>query len=1080
MLRTTLFMKKTTIAFCFLLMACFGVSGQKIDMDFFKKMEARSIGPAGMSGRVTAIDAVVDDPNTIYAGTASGGLWKTESGGTSWKPVFDDQKVASIGAISIYQKNPDIIWVGTGEGNPRNSQSSGYGVYRSLDGGNNWECMGLEETRNIHRVIVHPDNPRVVYVGAQGVAWGESEERGVYKTTDGGQTWEKILYVNENTGVADMVMDPGNPNKLLVALWEMRRWPWYFESGGSGSGLYVSFDGGDSFEERTAKDGLPKGNLGRMGLAIAASNPDIIYAFVESKKNALYKSMDGGFTWKRIDPKGNFGNRPFYYADIYVDPKNENRVYSIHSYVTKSEDGGNSFSMFVPAYVGTTGIHPDHHAWWIHPENSDYMIEGNDGGMAITRDRGETWRFVENLPVAQFYHINVDNEVPYNVYGGMQDNGSWRGPAYVFRAGGIRNAYWEELFFGDGFDVVSIPGDGRYGYAMSQGGNVARFDVLTGNQKFIQPVHPEGEFLRFNWNAAIAQDPFDEDGIYFGSQFLHKSSDRGENWTLISPDLTTNDPDKQKALESGGLTYDATQAENYTTIISIAPSPLEEDVVWVGTDDGNLQLTRDGGKNWTNLEDRLPDCPQNAWIPQIQASTYEAGEAYVVVNNYRQNDWKPYLYLTRDYGQNWERIADEDKVWGYCLSVVQDPLAKNLLFLGTEYGLYVSFDEGENWEEWKHGYPTVSTMDLKIHPREHDLVIGTFGRAAYVLDNILPLRTIALEGMELMEKELVAYPSPDAYLTPYRQAAGTRFGGNAIYAGENRSRGAMITFSVNFPEEESEEDEPEEKEELVEGEEEKGNEAKEEDDGKVRIQILNEEGEVIRNLIHKPDTGINRVMWGLDSKGADSFSRQREDEEGESGGGPIVPGTFKVKIKMGACMDSTQVRVMPSPHIPYDKENWEAMVDLTQEMMGIQNKLASAYHQLKDAEDILEGVGKMIKAQESMPDSLKENLEKATKTMKDTLDVMTGWFNKEPEKQGIYRDPNTLFAKTYKVYSYLDPSAQPVNSSARMMVDQYDELVRETVEKINGFFEESWPAYQEEVEEARMTLFKPFEPVDLD
>ncbi|RMG57018.1 MAG: hypothetical protein D6722_25505, partial [Bacteroidetes bacterium] len=708
------------------------LAAQPLDLAPFSAMKARSIGPAGMSGRVTAIDVVRDQPDIIYAGTASGGLWRSMSGGIAWEPLFDTQRVASIGAVAIYQKNPDIIWVGTGEGNPRNSQTSGYGVYRSLDGGHSWTCMGLEETRNIHRVLIHPENPHVVYVGAQGPAWGDSESRGVYRTTDGGRTWDKILYHDASTGIADLVMDPRNPNKLIAAMWEFRRKPYSFQSGGPGSGLYVSFDGGESWDRRTEDDGLPKGELGRIGLAIAPGMPEVVYAYIESKKNALYRSDDGGFSWRKVnDDMDEIGGRPFYYADIYVDPQNENRVYSIHSTVTLSEDGGRSFRTLL-GYVGSGGVHPDHHAWYIHPDDPSFLINGNDGGMAISRDRGKNWQFVENLPLAQYYHINVDNDWPYHVYGGMQDNGSWKGPAYVWRRGGIRNGYFTELYFGDGFDVVPDPADSRYGFAMSQGGYLGRYDSETGYSKFVRPVHPDGTRLRFNWNAAIAQDPFDEATLYYGSQFVHRSTDRGETWQLLSPDLTTNDPDKQKQLESGGLTYDVTGAENYTTILAIAPSPVEKGLIWVGTDDGNLQLTRNDGESWTLLTDRLPGAPTNGWIPQIHPSNHEAGEAFVVLNNYRQNDWQPYLYHTRDYGQSWTRIADDKKVWGYCLSVVQDPEAENLVFLGTEYGLYVSIDRGQNWSRWTHGYPTVSTMDMKIHPRESDLVIGTFGRAAYV------------------------------------------------------------------------------------------------------------------------------------------------------------------------------------------------------------------------------------------------------------------------------------------------------------------------------------------------------------
>ena len=771
------------------------VFADELDMKKLKAMKARSIGPGGMSGRVTAIDVVLSNTDIIYVGTASGGLWKSESGGVKWEPIFDDQKSASIGDVAVDPTNSDVIWVGSGEGNPRNSQSAGYGVYKSIDGGKTWAFKGLGETRNIHRVLINPKNPDVVYIGAQGSAWGDSENRGIYKTTDGGNTWKKILYIDESTGIGELVMDPQNPNKLIANMWQFRRWPWFFKSGGSSSGLYITFDGGDKWKKLSDKDGLPKGDLGRMGLAIARSNPKIIYALIESKKNALYKSEDGGFKWKKVSDK-NIGNRPFYYAEIYVDPINENRIYNLHTYVTVSDDGGKTFKSLMTAY-GANGVHPDHHAFWGHPTNPNFIIEGNDGGLNISLDRGKTWRFVENLPVAQFYHINYDMDWPYNVYGGMQDNGSWRGPAYAWRAGGIRNSYWEELFFGDGFDVVPHPANSRYGYAMSQQGNVGRYDLLTGHTQLIKPVHPEGKYLRFNWNAAIAQDPFDEDAIFYGSQFVHYSIDQGNNWKIISPDLTTNDKTKQEQHKSGGLTFDATGAENYTTILAIEPSPLDKNVIWVGTDDGNLQLTKDRGKTWNNVSKKIYGVPKGSWIPQIVASSYNAAEAIVIINNYRRNDWKPYVYKTDNFGNSWKAIATEENVWGYALSYAQDPIEPNLQFLGTEFGLYVSIDGSKTWTKWTNGFPTVSTMDLKVHPREHDLVIGTFGRAAYILDDIRPLREMASSKNNLLDKRLHFFEPPVAVLSINRQAAGTRFEANAIFSGENRKRGAMLSFVFN-------------------------------------------------------------------------------------------------------------------------------------------------------------------------------------------------------------------------------------------------------------------------------------------
>ena len=561
--------------FCTLVLA--SMSAQQIDPSLFDALKARNIGPAGMSGRVTAIDAVVADPNTIFIGTAAGGVWKSENGGLSFTPVFDHEKVSSVGAVAINQQNPNEIWVGTGEGNPRNSVSSGYGVYRSIDGGHNWTFMGLGETRNIHRIILHPQDPNTVWVGAIGVPWGEHPERGVYKTTDGGKTWKKVLYVDEKTGIGDLVIDPTNPNKLIAAMWEHRRWPWYFNSGGPGSGLHVSFDGGETWEKRTTDNGLPKGDLGRMGLAIAPGNPQIVYAFIEAKKNGFYKSTDGGLNWKLVATKG-IGGRPFYYADIFVDPKNENRIFNIHTTADVSQDGGKTFERLIP----TDLIHVDNHAFWIHPENPRLMMNGNDGGFCLSRDGGKTWDYAENIPLGQFYHIRVDNEIPYNVYGGMQDNGSWRGPSQVWRRKGIRNAYWNRIGTGDGFDAMHDPLDRQFGYSLSQGGNLHRFDLTTGLRTNLKPYLETDEPLRFHWNAALAIHPQDEKTIYLGSQYVLKSSDRGHSWSVISPDLTTDDPEKQQQVTTGGLSLDNSGAENHTTIISIDPSPLtgRRDLGW--------------------------------------------------------------------------------------------------------------------------------------------------------------------------------------------------------------------------------------------------------------------------------------------------------------------------------------------------------------------------------------------------------------------------------------------------------------------------------------------------------------------
>ena len=719
----------------------------QFDPDLFSGMKARSIGPAGMSGRIGDIEAVVSNSNIIYVGAATGGVWKSTNGGITWKPIFDNQPASSIGAVSVFQANPSIVWIGTGEGNPRNSVGVGNGIYKSLDAGETWKFLGLEKTEKIHRVVLHPTDPNIAYVAALGTTWGENPERGVFKTTDGGKKWQKLLFIDQKTGCADLVMDPTNPNKLFAAMWEHRRWPWFFKSGGPGSGLYLTYDGGENWKKITEKEGLPKGELGRIGVAIARNNPDVVYALVEAEKSALCRSDDGGRNWKIINQSRNVNPRPFYYADLRVDPQNENRIYSLHSRLTVSNDGGKSFERI------RSRVHSDHHALWIHPENGNFMIDGNDGGVAFSYDHGQTWRFVDNLPLAQFYHINIDMEIPYNIYGGMQDNGSWRGPSDAWQIGGIRNFHWEEVGFGDGFATLSDPNDSNIGYCMSQGGYLNRFNRITGERKDIRPPAPDSIELRFNWNAAIAIDPFDPKTVYYGSQFVHKSTDRGDSWTIISPDLTTNDPEKQKQAESGGLTFDVTNAENHCSILTIAPSPLKPGIIWVGTDDGNVQVTQDDGKTWKNVIQNIPRLPDNTWCPHIEASKFDAGTAYAVFEDHQRSNWTTYIYKTENFGKKWESLAKNDPTvpkeknspeqWGFVHVIEQDPVNKNLLYLGTEFGLFISFDDGKNWLKWKHGVPTVPVRALIVHPRDHDLVIGTHGRAAYILDDVRPLRSIS-------------------------------------------------------------------------------------------------------------------------------------------------------------------------------------------------------------------------------------------------------------------------------------------------------------------------------------------------
>ncbi|MDH4069019.1 MAG: hypothetical protein OEV30_01205 [Ignavibacteria bacterium] len=1058
-----------TILFAALLFQpSFQTFAQKLDMKKLHGLKARSIGPAGMSGRVTSIDVVNDNPQIIYVGTASGGLWKSESGGTDWKPIFDTLAVASIGAVAVDQQNPAIVWAGTGEGNPRNSMTNGDGIYKSIDGGRSWSLMGLKDTRAIHRVIIHPGNSDVVYVGALGAPWGENPERGVYKTTDGGATWKKILYVDEKTGVADLVMDPSNPNKLIAAMWEYRRWPWFFKSGGPGSGLLVTFDGGATWTKRTDKDGLPEGDLGRIGLAIAPGKPERVYALIESKKNALYRSDDGGFKWTKVSDK-NIGNRPFYYADIYVDPHNENRIYNLYSVVSRSEDAGKTFETFIQ----WSDIHPDHHAWWIHPDDPDFMIDGNDGGLAITRDGGRTWRFIENLPLAQFYHINVDNETPYNIYGGMQDNGSWRGPNEVWRNGGIRNSYWQMVLFGDGFDVVPDPANARYGYAMSQGGAVARYDIETGEQRLIRPMHPDGIKLRFHWNAGMAADPFDERTIYYGSQFLHKSTDRGETWRVISPDLTTNDTTKQKYEESGGLTFDVTAAENHTTILTIAPSPVKQGVIWVGTDDGNVRITTDGGGSWTNRVDEIPGVPEATWVPQIHPSSHDAGEAFVVFDNHRHNDWTPYVYHTRDYGKTWSRIADGEKVSGYALCIAQDRVARDLLFLGTEFGLYLSIDAGKNWTKWQNGYPTVSTMDLVIHPRDEDLVIGTFGRAAYVLDDIRPLRELAMQGYELMDAPLHLFPIPPAQHAWRKSPAGVLFTGAAEFSGENPMSGAMISFVFN----------PDTTKKQEEKEEEKSDSDRKPSTtagDTITVRVKNSEGTVIRTFKEKGEAGLNRIRWGMNRKGVRWPGSEKPKPGAPEPGGPLVlPGRYEIVLSNGEHADSGMVEVLMDPRMSIAEATVLENDRLLDQLMSRVELATSGTDRLNDAKKVIERVQEYLKDRNEDTTAVIRDLKEKGKAFQDSIKTFNEMVE-SPDIQGIKSSPDVLTSKLNLADWYLNSSWSATSENDRLALAQAEEALARFLDRINRFFSDSWPEYKTAYEAADLTLFESYEPIGME
>lgn len=1012
----------------------------------FKNLKARSIGPAGMSGRVTTIDAVHSNPDIIYIGAASGGVWKTTSGGADWEPVFDEQPLQNIGAIAIQQSNPSVVWVGTGEGNPRNSINLGGGIYKTLDGGKSWKSMGLEKTVCIHRIIIHPSDPDIVYVGAIGNPFAAHPERGVFKTTDGGKTWKKILYTNDSTGVGDMVMDPANPNKLMVNMWNHRRTPWSFTSQGNGGGLYITWDGGETWKKLGKQEGIPD-TTGRMGIAIARTDPNVMYAMMEATKNALYRTEDGGFKWIKVndDPQW-VTNRPFYFQDIAVDPANENRLYNIYQMIAQSDDGGRTFRIIIPY----SGVHPDHHAWWIHPQNPNFIINGNDGGIAISRDRGRTWQFDEKLPLGQFYHINVDDEIPYNVMGGLQDNGSWHGPSYVWAEGGIRNSYWQSVGGGDGFDVIPDPDDSRWVYSMSQGGSLGRYNRITGEQWSIRPPSPDLTLrLRFNWNAAFAQDPFDKSTIYYGSQHVHKSTNKGAAWSIISPDLTTNNPEKQKQDENGGLTIDITNAENHCTILAIEPSKLEKDVLWVATDDGQVQLTRDGGKSWTNLTANIKGLPKNCWIQQVRTNKYQAGEAVIVANQYRLGDMAPYIFRTLDYGKTWTRLVDEKKVRGYALSYIQDPAEPNLMFVGTENGLWISLDGGNSFQHFTNGYPPVSTYDLAIQEREADLVIGTFGRSLYVLDDIRPLRAAAQKTIGV--KPVTAMPLPVAYQAQTRGPSGIEYSTYGVYAAENRNSDAVINFYYK-PQADS---------------------VKSTGADSAIIKIYNTSDEAIRTFKVKADTGFNRTYWNFQTKGIrlPQQPKPRPNSPEAGGGFPAGPGTYKVVVTVGKNSDSTELTVKYDPRIPYPAEVRTAQRQYMDRYYKMVSQLTQSNDLLTDMDDGIKRIESLIKEEKG---AAADSIRKSGKAIQDSIKMIREYmFGKRQEKQG-YGTPYQL-----SVQGKLNEARQLIMGKTIMPGEQEERaltiaqsLSAEAIGRVDRLKESAWKAYKEQVEKMEIKLLK--------
>lgn len=817
----------------------------------FKNLQPRLIGPTTMSGRFQDLAVYEKEPRIFYAASASGGLWKTINAGTTFEPVFDRENTVSMGAVAVSQRNPDLVWVGTGEASSRNSVAWGDGVYKSTDGGKTWTNMGLKETHHISKIIIDPNNDDVVYVGALGRLWGKNEERGVYKTTDGGKTWERVLYVDDSTGVADMQMDPSDSRTLLVGMWTRMRYPWNFVSGGPGSGLHKTTDGGRTWRRIT--NGLPSTTIGRIGLSIMRSKPNIVVATVENRPDGgTYRSTDKGESWTKMN---NLNPRPFYFSNPLQDPLDENRVYLLGVNVHVSDDKGATFRTM------RVNLHPDYHAGWIDPTDSNHMIFGNDGGVGLTRDRGEKWVHFQNLPVAQYYAVAVDMRKPYWIYGGLQDNSNWGIPSNS-RRGGV--AFYDASYFsaGDGFHMQVDPTDYQWVYGESQGGALNRYNQVTGVQRGIRPTAnnttprpEEGERWRFNWSSPFILSPHNPKTIYFGGNRLFKSVNQGDSWTVISPDMTTNNPAKQRPGE-GSVTPENTGAERHCTIVTLAESELRQGLLWIGTDDGLVHYSPDDGKTWREVTQNIPDLPANTWCSRITPSRFKLERVYATFDGHRTNDFKPYVYVSDDLGQTWTKLNNNLPDYD-CWYVIKEGLKnENLLFGGSEMSLWISLDRGQNWYRFRNNFPTVAVHDLVIHPRDGDLVIGTHGRAIWTLD------VNGLDQMTSLDAEVAIFQPQPVYNIGFITGGG--FGGNDSWLTvPNTQPGTLIQYWL--------------KDDVA-------------DD--VRIAITDIAGRSVADLQGAKTAGLNTVRWNARAQGR-----------------VVAAGTYRVTLKIGEKEYSTTVLV---------------------------------------------------------------------------------------------------------------------------------------------------------------------------
>jgi photosystem II stability/assembly factor-like uncharacterized protein len=1021
-----------------------------VDTAVFGRLEWRSIGPANMGGRTTDVEGVPGNPNVVYVATASGGLWKTTNGGMSWTPIFERQNTISIGDIALEPNNPDVIYVGTGESNTRNSVSFGDGVYKSTDGGKTWQHLGLKDSERISRIVINPVNTNMVYVGALGHAYGPNEERGVFMSTDGGKTWQKTLYIDNKHGVADLDIDPSNPNILYAAMWHFERKPWTHTSGSENGGVFKSVDGGRTWTKLT--NGLPK-LLGRIGVKVAPSNPNVVYVMVESKEGALYRSEDRGERFRMVSKESNsIVSRGFYYTDLRIDPTDENRVYAIASRLSVSIDGGKTFRRI------SNRTHGDYHTLWIDPQNPSRLWQGQDGGIAVSYDRGENWEAITNIPLGQYYQLFADNRQPfYYVTGGLQDNGTWTGPSRT-REGGILNPHWRTVSGGDGYFAIIHPTDPDLYLSESQGGNVVRTDMRLAEQQVavIQPRRNDGGPVkdlkhRFNWNTPLVLSAFEHNTVYCGSQFVLKSTDFGKTWDIISPDLTTNDPEKQK--DAGGPVWtENTTAEYHCSIISLAESPIKAGVIWVGTDDGNLQMTADGGKTWTNLT-KNTGVPAFSPVSHVEPSRTSADVAYASFDRHMFDDFRSHIFKTSDGGKTWKNISGNLPAKAYVHVVREDPKNTNLIYAGTELGVFASYNGGGNWVALNlKNLPTVAVHEILVHPRENDLILATHGRSIWILDDATPIQQMSPALTNLAMHIFDVRPA-------LRYATAGGFGGfgsgNKPFVGPNTPYGALVTYYLK--------DKPDEK-------------------TTVKMEILDASGKVIREMKEIPkNKGLNRAAWDLRHDPAKPRKPPTEEEReaqqffGGGRGPQVLPGRYTARLTVGDKTLEKPVEVRLDPLLNVALADLQLQSQHTLALRDMQTSVNEALKWLDGTKEQMEGIQKRVK------EAMSETPEELKKAMTDNLQQIDALSKKLARPQDVpsYMHGPQLIERLGALLGGVDRT----NAAPTIYQQEYfKELQAEFAEKMaefNAFVENAVPKLNETLVKHKVSTIMPGKAVRL-